>query len=192
MAVNQELHPKVVFKHPSGRVIGVQVMLKETTLLIVNVYASNSAKLRGGLWHDLLQEQFPREWILVGDFNMVQSQHDRTQPSVILSGTELERFKALEEKWALVDAWQVGPWQAEQGFTYHSLQYTQTASRLDRLYFSHNADWVPGSLRMEILTGESLSDHFPLSCLFSFYKAEDVKPKEGTKHPVTNSNLFKD
>ena len=71
MAINQDLHPKVVFKHPSRRAIGVQVTINESTMLIVNVYALNSAKLRGGLWQDLLQEQFPGEWILVGDFNMV-------------------------------------------------------------------------------------------------------------------------
>ena len=73
MVINRDLHPKVVFKHPSGQAIGVQVTLKEATVLIVNVYASNSAKLRGGLWQDLSQEQFTGEWILVGDFNMVQS-----------------------------------------------------------------------------------------------------------------------
>ena len=49
MVVNQDLHPKVVFKHPSGQAIGVQVTLKEANVLIVNVYALNSAKLRGEL-----------------------------------------------------------------------------------------------------------------------------------------------
>ena len=73
MAINHDLHLKVVFKHPYGHAIGIQVTLKEATLLIVNVYYLNSAKLRGGLWQDLPQEQFTREWILVGDFNMVQS-----------------------------------------------------------------------------------------------------------------------
>ena len=50
MAVNRDLHPKVAFKHPSGRAIGVQVTIKESPVLIVNVYALNSAKMRGGLW----------------------------------------------------------------------------------------------------------------------------------------------
>ena len=90
-------------------------------MLIVNIYALNSAKLRGELWQDLSQESFPGEWILVGDFNMVQSRQDRTGPLAILFGKELARWKALEEKWSLVDAWQVGPWQAELGFMYHSL-----------------------------------------------------------------------
>ena len=73
MGINQELDPKVVYKHPSGRALGVQITLKEMTVLILNVYAPNSAKLRGDLWQDLSQEQFTREWILVGDFNMVKS-----------------------------------------------------------------------------------------------------------------------
>ena len=113
-------------------------------------------------------------------------------PSSILFGTELARWKALEAKWSLVDAWQVGPWQVEPRFTYHSLQYAQTASRPDWLYFSHNADWVSCSLRMEIFTGESLSNNFPIFCLFSFCKAEDVKPKGSAKPVVTKSTLFKD
>ena len=77
----------------------------ESTVLIVNVYALNSAKVRGGLWQDLSQEQFPGEWILVRDFDMVQSRQEKTRPSAILSRTELSRWKALEEKWSLVDAW---------------------------------------------------------------------------------------
>ena len=40
--------------------------------------------------------------------------------------------------------------------------------------------------------GESLSDHFPLSFVLSFYKVEEVKPKGSTKQLVTNSFLFKD
>ena len=39
---------------------------------------------------------------------------------------------------------------------------------------------------------ESLSNHFPLSYLFSFCKAKDVKLKGGAKHLVTNSTLFRD
>ena len=73
MAVNQDLHPKVVFKCPSGRALGIEITIKESPVLNVNVYASNSAKLQGGLWQDLSQEQFSGEWILVRDFNMVQS-----------------------------------------------------------------------------------------------------------------------
>ena len=38
-AINQELDPKVVFKHPFGRALGVQITLKEMTMIIVNVYA---------------------------------------------------------------------------------------------------------------------------------------------------------
>ena len=45
---------------------------------------------------------------------------------------------------------------------------------------------------MEILTGESLSYHFPLSCLFSFCKAEALKPKGRAKYLVTNATLLKD
>ena len=49
MEVTRDLHPKVAFKHPFGRAIGVQITINESPLLIVNVYALNSAKLRGGL-----------------------------------------------------------------------------------------------------------------------------------------------
>ena len=76
MVVNRDLYSKVVFKHPSGRAIGVQVTIKDSPLLIVNVYAPKSAKLRGALWQVLSQEQFTWEWILVGDFNMVKLQQD--------------------------------------------------------------------------------------------------------------------
>ena len=56
MVVNRDLHPMVAFKHPFGRAIGMKITINESPLLIVNVYAPNSAKLRGGVWQDLSQE----------------------------------------------------------------------------------------------------------------------------------------
>ena len=76
-----------------------------------------------------------------------------------------------------MDTWKLGPWKDEPGFTYHSLQHAHIAARLDRVYFSHNVDWVPNSLQMEIDIRESLSDHLPLACTFKFCDGEKSKPK---------------
>ena len=45
---------------------------------------------------------------------------------------------------------------------------------------------------MEILIGESRSNHFPLACTLSFCNDKDVKPKVRAKLLVTNAPLFKD
>ena len=109
------------------------------------------------------QSMLVRNYAMTFDHNvpltMIKSWEDRMGPSSILSGTKLSRWLTLEEKWSLMDAWKIGPWQAHPSFPYHSLQYMQTTSCLNRVYFLHNANWVPWSLQMEIITGESLSDH---------------------------------
>ena len=90
-------------------------------------------------------------------------------------------MKDLEEKWALVDTWKLGPWKDEPGHTYHNLQYANTTPRLDRFFFSHNAEWVPNSLHLEILIGESLLDHLPLACSLKFINIDNCIPTSKTK-----------
>ena len=113
-------------------------------------------------------------------------------PFAILSGAELVKWKSLEEKWSLVDAWKIEHWRDELGFTYHSLEHTQTTLHLDRVYLLHNVDWVPCSLKMEILTRGSLFAHSTLACILAFSKDEFYKPKRRAKLVVANDVLFKD
>ena len=60
------------------------------------------------------------------------------------------------------DAWELGPWDAGIGHTYFSLQYANFFVRLDRCYFSHNAEWIHHSLQTRVQCLTVLSDHFPL------------------------------
>ena len=160
--------------------------------VFLNVYAPSSAKLRSSLWQGLSQEKFIGEWMLDGDFSMVKARQDRTRLSSILSRAKLVWWMVLKKKWFLVDSWKIGPHRDKAGLTYQSLQFTQTTSWLDRVHFPHNTNRVPCSLRMRILIGESLLDHFPVACNLFFYNVKDVKPMGKAKLLVTNATLFKD
>ena len=65
------------------------------------------------------------------------------------------------------------------------------AARLDSVYFSHNMDWVPNSLQMEIGYRDNLSNHLPLTCTFKFNNAKKCKPKGKPKLLMTSVDLFK-
>ena len=42
--VKQEMEPRVVYNHPSGRVLGVQIKWNSQSVTIFNVYAPNLAR----------------------------------------------------------------------------------------------------------------------------------------------------
>ena len=113
---------------------------------------------------------------------MVEERRDKTGPSSILAGSERSKWKGLCEKWALKDIWSLGPWCSSPGFSYISLQYDNTASRLDRCYCSHQADWLPASVMVNIDYTKSLSDHLPLSLTLCQAKDGTCQP-EGKKEP---------
>ncbi len=166
MVVDRDLEPQVVWNHPSGRAIAVKIAWHGGAFTIVNVYGQCEAKGRAKLWSDLKDMEIEGEWCLMGDFNMVEARKYKPGPSSILAGSEKVKWDNLCEKWALVDLWTLGPWNSSPGFTYTSLQYANTASRLDRCYCSHQADWIPTRVEVRVDSSRNLSDHLPLAVRF--------------------------
>ena len=69
--VKRDLEPKMVFNHPSRRVLGVQIKCRDGNLMIFNIYVPNSAKLRMQFWRDLNKLGIEGEWCFLSNFNMV-------------------------------------------------------------------------------------------------------------------------
>ena len=79
--VNFNLEPKVVFNHPSRRVIGVQIKWGDGNLTIFNIYAPNSTKLCLKTWKDLIKLDFEGDWCIIGDFSMVKAKANSQEAS---------------------------------------------------------------------------------------------------------------
>ena len=123
---------------------------------------------------------------------MVEERRDKTGPFSLLEDSERSKWKGLCEKWALKDIWSLGPWCSSPGYSYISLQYDNTASRLDRCYCSHKADWLPTSVLVSIDYTKSLSDHLPLSLIIHQANDGTYQPEGKKKNLVTGKHLFED
>ena len=88
--------------------------------------------------HTHQRSKIKGEGCLIHNFNMLKSKHDRTRLSSILLGMEVLRWIGLEEKWSLMNTWELGQWWDECGFSYLCLCFVQISSRLDQICFSYN------------------------------------------------------
>ena len=69
--VDRNLEPRVVYNHPSGRILRIHLKWKDKIFMIPNIYAPNRAKKRMKLWKDRADISIEGEWCIMGDFNMV-------------------------------------------------------------------------------------------------------------------------
>lgn len=153
--VNRELCPRVVYMHPSGRALGIEIQWHTRPITILNIYAPNDAKGRAKLWSDLVHSDINGEMIVLGDSNIVENKADKIGSSCKILGKE------------------VGKWEDFCTRFYLSLQYANCSSRLDRCYFSHADDWIPHTLEAWVDKGAILC--VPESLVF---EGEDTKGGE--------------
>lgn len=126
MLVNRELRPKVVFNHRSGRVLGIEIEWDEKSITIITINGNNEAKGRTELWKDVNCLEFKGEWVLVGDFNMVEKKLDKFRSatsSLVGRGGGGGEWDELREKLLLVDFWELGSWGDLSGPTYFRLWF---------------------------------------------------------------------
>ena len=60
--VKREMEPRVVYNHPSRRVLGIQIKWDSHSVIVFNVYAPNLAKERAKIWRDLADLDIKGDW----------------------------------------------------------------------------------------------------------------------------------
>ena len=65
--------------------------------------------------------------------------------------------------------------QDEVGFTFQSMQYKETWSRLDRMYVMHDESFLPEMLNMSIMQEVVTSNHFPICFEFNKHGVDMYK-----------------
>lgn len=86
--VHKSLSPKLGFSHASGRILSINISVRNQDLSLVNVYAANDGKERTDLWDTVNGMHFANPWCLLGDFNMVLERKDRVGPASFMMGME--------------------------------------------------------------------------------------------------------
>ena len=123
---------------------------------------------------------------------MVEEQRDCRGASTTLFGSKKSKWKTLKIKWALKDLREAAaPGGNDPEFTYASLQYVGSASRLDRCSRSHQVDWVPHLVSVSVDKDQALLDHFSLTISLRTNHLKSLMPARDRKLLVTGSHLLK-
>jgi len=143
----------------------------------LNVYAPNCGKERAKFWDEINLSLPPTSsWYVLGDFNMVQHEADRSGNKKLIKGEEQEAWDNLIFQQGLEDATY-----SDDFNSHNSLMYTWSnkrdnellLARLDRAYIGEWAKDRGG--KIQILKGHSiLSDHLPI--LLSIHKRNKRRP----------------
>ncbi|KAL3679560.1 hypothetical protein R1sor_022516 [Riccia sorocarpa] len=139
---------------------------------IVSLHAPNDSSARKEVWEWLKQLMMEGQWIIMGDFNMVERQEDSIGPSPVVRGDELYSWEICAGSADLVDTRLyatkvIGPHFTRQAW--YGNRFDQ--SRLDRFYLSGRGEWVHHIRKVEHQGARTLSDHVPI-CMELVMKPE--------------------
>ncbi|KAL3695864.1 hypothetical protein R1sor_009940 [Riccia sorocarpa] len=150
----------------SGHGFGVWAKIRSQAgvLGIVGIHGPRERCDRPAAWKWLRELTQEGKWVIIGDFNMVESRVDTIGPSPLMRGAELRKWTMCSNQADLVDTWLVanvskGPWFTRQAV--HGSRFDQ--SRIDRCYISELGEWVYRIAQEEHYGTCSLSDHIPIS-----------------------------
>ena len=126
------------------RFLAIKWNYEKLNIIIINIYASNSAKERNIFFNKLSAMQLPEHDLLIigGDFNFTENNNiDRLKVNNSTSKNEsIKEFLHLKEKFKITDAINKNNRQKQQHMTFFG---PHGAARLDRFYISSKyLDWV--------------------------------------------------
>ncbi|KAL3682896.1 hypothetical protein R1sor_000918 [Riccia sorocarpa] len=143
---------------------------------ILAVHAPGKRRKRARMWQWVKNIIAKGQWLVIGDFNMVESTKDSIGPSVVLRGRELRSWNLCSNQGDLIDSWLTaleskGPWFTRQAL--HGNRLDQ--SRLDRIYISNRGEWVDIIPEMVHQGTCSLSDHIPVGATLILEKQNRIR-----------------
>ncbi|KAL3683403.1 hypothetical protein R1sor_001425 [Riccia sorocarpa] len=104
-----------------------------------------------------------KNWILVGDWNMVLAQEDSSGPTPVLKGETLNVWGEVEIAWNMEDTYNIALQKVGQRFTRQAVRDSRLDQlRLDKAYVNKNAVWVKEVRQLTHDGNEALSDHSPV------------------------------
>ncbi|KAL3680463.1 hypothetical protein R1sor_023419 [Riccia sorocarpa] len=153
---------RIVERGVSGRGFAAWAKVN-TNIGIVGVlclHAPNESRNRKEVWAWMRTLISTGQWIILGDFNMVESQIDSIGPSPVIRGEEKNTWDLLTGSADLVDArvcatTAKGPLFTRQAW--YGNRFDQ--SRLDRFYMSGGGEWLYHIRSVEHQGARTLSDH---------------------------------
>lgn len=152
-----------------------------TVLTLINVYAPTTSAERVELWNKLVDMNIPSDgYILVGDFNMVESVEDRlgsANKSFTLNRRELAAWARLLNHYGLEDSWGSDFFKktSDLRFTWDNNRAGRDhrGACFDRIYISNVLCGQGGSLAIHQLS--KIFDHAPVQLKLFSRGAQDKR-----------------
>jgi hypothetical protein len=146
-----------------GRATWVVVSHSEGPVGLASIYAPNSSRLWAVLWEELKNTLPSAQWILSGDYNMIESRSNSTGSSPSLQGRELEGWRLFKTRFNLQDAHSIAGKIEGALYTWRRTRGRDLVqSRIDRFYFSDGGWWLDSIGTLQQDGAQALSDHDPI------------------------------
>lgn len=159
-----------------GRAVWIRIEGDSGSFGVVNIYAPNSPRDRAILWRDLCETLPMENWILCGNFNMIEDKIDASGVSSIIKGRELECWRALKTRFEFIDVLHLKGEYGGAHFTWRrNRMQVLVQSRLDRCYVAKGGWWTGHELSITHDGGSALSDHDPI--ILTFNSAQNGPPR---------------
>ncbi|KAL3681749.1 hypothetical protein R1sor_024705 [Riccia sorocarpa] len=129
----------------------------------MSIYSPHEGREKQELYEWLKNFDLEGEWVILGDWNMVQRRKDTAGPTTLLQGFTQEKWRETEQKWQLQDMFLMSSEQKGPLFTRQVVRGDRLdQARLDRGYITRGGDWISAVKCVEHDEGEVLSDHIPV------------------------------
>lgn len=145
---------------PFGQGVWIKMFVDDVIFGVASLYAPNEAAKRYDLWSWLSFNLHAGQWLILGDFNMVEHRDDTSGTSVLIRGEELVNWRLFKTKLDLEDCYLILSSTWGSRFTRmapHGDHFDQ--SRLDRCYISSRG----GGLARSYLSNMTLINYRSLT-----------------------------
>ncbi|KAL3701259.1 hypothetical protein R1sor_019281 [Riccia sorocarpa] len=161
------VHESLTFKSRgvkgTGNMAWVCVEVHGKEIYVGFVYGPHGQEEKTNFLNWLRDMANGKDWILIGDWNMVLMQEDSIGPTPVLKAEPFNAWGEVEIAWSLEDTYNVAILKVGQRFMRQAVRGGRLdQSRLDRAYISNNAIWVKEVLKLTHDGKEALFDHNPV------------------------------
>ncbi|KAL3678979.1 hypothetical protein R1sor_021935 [Riccia sorocarpa] len=139
------------------------IQIEGRQIYVASIYGPHNSeeKIKFFRWLKGLGDE--KDWIWIGDWNMVLKQEDASGPSPLLKGSPLQAWNEVEIHWHLEDTYNIAMKKSGPRFTRQVTRGERLdQSRLDRAYINKSASWITEVLREAHDGTDALSDHNPV------------------------------
>lgn len=158
------------------------------------MYGPKSRRRRAKLWEAISATTKDGQWVIVGDFNTMERWIDSSGPFPLLKGREKEKWRLLQNRFGLMDAFDILGGASRSRFTRRGLHGTRLdQSRIDRVYCLDLGWWPFRFVGLCHVHDRALLDHDPVCLSLQIFQDQVQRGGSHKSTPfIINPEILKD